>query len=162
MVSRPSNPSQTVQSTVGQSIESVFIVHYLQALDRLQSTWMDDDILNNQNAFSLQLEYLIRLIPDRQVQDDIRKEYQTTLKSINKHVDPWAAQRAGLIVVTSLIEFLTSSFDLLHVDIFGPGINAEYQDVVEIPDAPTHDVTPSTTPTPSETPTSTGEEPHAE
>jgi hypothetical protein len=160
MVSRPQNPSQTVQSTVGQSIEATFVAHYLMALDRLQSTWLDGNILDNQNAFSLQLEYLIRLIPDRQVQDDIRKEYQTTLKSINKHVDPWAQQRAGLLVVTSLIEFLTSSFDLLHVDIFGPGVNAEYRDVIEIPDAPTHDdVTSSTA---SETPTSTGEEPHAE
>jgi hypothetical protein len=113
-------------------MEAVFVSLYVDALRKLESTWMDSDKVVDEAHFNMQLEFLIRLIPKRETQERIRKERDEQLK-LFEGLD-FAEQRAGLCIVTHLIEFLTQSFDLLHTDIFGPSIASQFRTITEIPD----------------------------
>ena len=129
-------PQAPSQASSAMSMEGVFIQHYMSALQALQNTWLYSSDEIDAAHFRIQLEYLIRLIPNREIQAKIRKEQDAAIKEFNTHCIDFAEERAGLICVTHLIEFICNSFDLLHIDIFGPGVNGQYQQLLEIPDMP--------------------------
>ena len=130
---------QVAQSQTIMSMDTVFVLHYMDGLKALQSTWMDGNDIN-ELAFGMQIDYLIRLIPNRDIQKTIeteRKTIEEKLKTMTPKPDH-IVERASLIVVTHFIEFICNSFDLLHIDITGPATAKQYRDaLVEIPDMPT-------------------------
>jgi hypothetical protein len=131
----PAKPTQQQQQpATSMSMEAVFVSLYVDALRKLESTWMDSEKVVDEAHFNMQLEFLIRLIPNEEIQNTIRKE-RTEQIMIFKNED-FPEQRAGLVVVTHLIKFLTQSFDLLHTDIFGPSISSQFRAATEIPDMP--------------------------
>jgi hypothetical protein len=122
------------------SAEGIFIDHYMKALTSLQTTWLNYDGQNelDLNKFNLQMQYLIRLLPDTTTQERIRNEYEKQIdffKDKNSQ-DKTAEVKAGMVVVTELIRFITTSFDLLHYDVVGPVCDGQFisSDVLEIPD----------------------------
>lgn len=138
--------NQTLNASNGApviSAEGIFIDHYMKALSALQTTWLNYDGQEplDVNKFNLQMQYLIRLLPDKATQDKIREEYEKQIayfKDKNSQ-DKTADAKAGLIVVTELIRFITTSFDLLHYDVVGPVCDAQFipaSDVLEIPSIP--------------------------
>jgi hypothetical protein len=138
MIPQASQGTQSQASGV-MSLESVFIQHYMNAMTALQNCWLysesDDGI--DVNKFNIQLEYLIRLIPDADTQKKIRKEQDAAIKSFTENNLDHPLERAGLVVVTHLIEFICSSFDMIHIDIVGPATSKQYRDaILEIPDMP--------------------------
>jgi hypothetical protein len=119
------------------SLEGIFVAHYLQSLDRLQSTWMDSskDTIDR-NKFNLQLEYLIRLIPDTKKQDKIREGYSVELEKFKAiEGEKLPDVKAAMSCVTDIITFICQAFDLTHEDIVGPATSRQYRDkIIEIPD----------------------------
>jgi len=134
MMKSQNTTGSSSSSPVVMSMEAVFVGHYMDALSSLQQTWLGPDGLNSL-GFGVQIEYLIRLIPDRELQKKIQTERVKLQSEFSQEQLDHPNERAALYVVTHLIEFICNSFDLLHVDIIGPGVNGQYQQsVVEIPD----------------------------
>ena len=121
------------------SAEGIFIDHYMKALTALQTTWLNYDGQNelDLNKFNLQMQYLIRLLPDHNTQEKVRKEYKKQIDHFKDEnpQDKTAEVKAGLVIVTELIRFITTSFDLLHYDCVGPVCDGQFvsSDVLEIP-----------------------------
>lgn len=120
------------------SMDAVFVSHYMAALENLQRTWMETDHSTvDASKFHLQVEYLIRLIPDREIQKKITTERGEIFEKFKDDGFDHPDVRAGMVVITHLIEFICNSFDLLHLDIVGPGTARQFRDVIlEIPDLP--------------------------
>ena len=57
------------------SMEDTFVKHFMYALDRLQTCWMNDTGFNEEK-FNLQLLYLVRLLPDKEGQRTIMKQWR--------------------------------------------------------------------------------------
>jgi hypothetical protein len=150
----PPQQGTSQQSSSVMTMEGVFIAHYMGALQALQNTWLysesDDGI--DANKFSIQLEYLIRLIPSQEIQEKIRKEQDAAIAEFTENNLDHPLERAGLVCVTHLIEFICNSFDLLHTDIFGPGVNGQYQQLLEVPDMPIDITVAAKEPAPSQPP----------
>ena len=123
------------------SMDSIFVQHYMESLQSLQSTWLNSEDPADASHFELQLDYLIRLIPDFKTQDEILDRRQIEFKRMKADKGRYGEfeiqMRSGLVVVTYLIQFICNSFDLLHVDIVGPATSKQYRDaILEIPDMP--------------------------
>ena len=124
------------------SMDTVFVIHYMDALKELQNTWLNKEGMNK-DTFGLQLEYIIRLIPDEAVQAKIQAKRKELKKEYDKDQDEWADVRAGLVVVTEIINFICSAFDLMHMDIVGPATSKQYRDKdIEIPDMAIETISP--------------------
>lgn len=127
---------QVAQSQVTMTTDTIFVMHYMDGLKSLQSTWMEGNEIN-ELAFGMQIDYLIRLIPNLEIQKTIENERKTIEEKLKKMVPKpdHIIERASLIVVTHFISFLCNSFDMLHIDINGPATSKQYRDaIVEIPD----------------------------
>ena len=115
------------------SLESRFVEHFLYALDRLQSCWINDDKFHPKQ-FNLQLLYMIRLLPDRKKQNAILRNWnaaQADAKTLMPNLaDDELQSYAGMEVVTELILFICNTFELLNTDITGPATAKEYQDAI--------------------------------
>jgi hypothetical protein len=124
-------------SGASMSIEEIFTSKYFEHIDRLASVWMDNDNEKiNENKFYMQMEMLVRLIPDRSKQDSIRKEFESELKKFPED-DKHRKYKAAMSCVTEVIMFLCGNFDLIHEDIVGPATGRQYKDAaIEIPDMP--------------------------
>jgi hypothetical protein len=132
---------ENINSTSGNQVvtpEAIFVGMYTNALQNLQSTWMGTKF--NKEAFALQINYLINMIPDEQKRVTICKKIQEAEKDIK--AGKWGNQaknnieeNACLYVVSSLVDFVCSSFNLLHIDINGPATSKQYREaMLEIPD----------------------------
>ena len=128
------------QQVYGTSVETLFLLHYLQALQKLQDTFLSPNAGDRGedgnprtcnpplHLFNLQLAYILALIPDHDRQNSIKaemREYKQHLKTLGVK-DDVIDYHAGFYIVTEIIKFLNSSLDLTHTDIIG--------DVCEIPD----------------------------
>jgi hypothetical protein len=105
------------------SAEGIFIDHYFRAMEKLQSSWMGADI--DAKKFGMQIEYLIRLLPDYQTQTAIREKFDNEIKNYEPD-DDQKQYKAGLSIITELVRFVCTSFDLLHIDIVGPSTSKEF------------------------------------
>lgn len=122
------------------SMEDTYVKHYMYALDRLQSCWVNDSGFNK-DKFNLQLLYLIRLLPDKIVQKKILKGWN---ESINQSKDDMPnlteaeiQSFAGMEVVTELILFVCDAFELINTDIVGPATTKQYQrEVIQLQEMP--------------------------
>ena len=143
----------TSPSTQSVSLETSFVNMFFVALDRLQMCWMDEKGFDR-GKFSLQISYLIHLLPDKQKQKEVLRQWNkshTELEEMN-FTDAEKTAYAGMDVVTEIIIFLCQAFDLTHEDIVGPATIKQYQkESLVIPDIPTELVD---VPEPEETPSS--------
>lgn len=131
------NISQGTASGAILSMDTVFVLHYMGALENLQKTWIECEHVVDAGKFFLQVEYLVRLIPDREIQKKIENERSELFGQFKKDGLDHPDIRAGMIVITHLVEFICNSFDLLHLDITGAATIKQYRDaVLEIPDMP--------------------------
>ena len=131
------NNAPASSSGATMTIEEIFTTKYFEHIDRLSSVWMDNDNDEiNENKFYMQMEMLVRLIPDRKKQDAIRKEFESEMKKFTDD-DKHRKYKAAMSCVTEVIMFLCGNFDLMHEDIVGPATSRQYKDAaVEIPDIP--------------------------
>ena len=127
------------------TVEVGFSNLYFDAIRSLQRTWMDAGEKGfDQEAFNVQIAFLIALIPDENIREKIKQESAKLRKEIRENKDGtwdgqkhYAEQHIGFIVLPHMISFLCTTFDLVHFDINGPATSKQYRDaVLEIPDMP--------------------------
>lgn len=119
------NPTSSIDSMGGGavSIQGLFLLHHLQALQRLETLLTDKDLDEDARlaAVTRMSEYLLSLIVD----DDVRKKVSQTLKKkeeeIEKNPEYEKASNnilsARLVIVTELCRYLSASLDILHHDV---------------------------------------------
>ena len=120
-------PEQTQQvqqqPQIGTSLESLFLFHHLDALTRLENIITMPLSLEERSALiTLQVHYLLHLIPNDQKQQDILKrsiEAEEHLKTIREMEDQERHISAQFVIVTEVIKYLNSSMDIVHEDILG-------------------------------------------
>jgi hypothetical protein len=127
------------ESDSGITLETRFVEHFMFALDRLQSCWINETHTFLQKPFNLQLLYLIRILPDKEQQKKILKQWNDTIteaQELMPSLEKGEHQAyAGMEIVTELMLFVCNNFDLLNVDITGPATAKQWQKaVIEIPD----------------------------
>jgi hypothetical protein len=130
------------ESDSGITLETRFVEHFMFALDRLQSCWINDSHEFLQKPFNLQLIYLIRILPDKAQQAQIMKDWNSHINEAKELMPSLDANEhaayAGMEIVTELMLFVCNNFDLLKVDITGPATAKQWQKaVIEIPDMTT-------------------------
>lgn len=118
-----SSTGDSTPITTGTSLEGLFLLHFLQALTKLQESMAGDDSEKRWEWFSLQTEYVKRLIPDRERQAEIQQMIDVKEAEYKKNKTYTGEYTAGymarLEVVTEVIIFLTNSLDLVHDDVIG-------------------------------------------
>lgn len=121
------------------SLEQSYLKVYWRALDNLQSCWMNETGFDREK-FNQQLLFLIRLLPDRTIQQKIMEAWAKGLVDI-KGIEDLSLTKdeivayAGMEIVTETVLFIGKAFELINEDITGPSTAKEYQRmVIEIPD----------------------------
>jgi hypothetical protein len=118
------------------SLEGILVKSFFIGLDRLQSTWMGESF--DQKKFNLQLLYLIRTVPDRKTQKKILENWdraQRETKAIPGLDERETVAYVGMEVVTEIIMFVCSAFELINTDITGPATTKQMQRAsIEVPD----------------------------
>jgi hypothetical protein len=127
------------ESDSGITLETRFVEHFMFALDRLQSCWINETHTFLQKPFHLQLLYLIRILPDKKKQTDILVQWNATIEEAKELMPSLGIEEhqayAGMEIVTELMLFVCNNFDLLNVDITGPATAKQWQKaVLEVPD----------------------------
>jgi hypothetical protein len=120
------------------SMEDTFVKHFMYALDRLQTCWINDSGFNKEK-FNLQLLYLVRLLPDKPQQNKILESWgksQDEMKALIPGLSDGERQAyAGMEVVTELILFVCDAFELINTDITGPATSKQYKAaIIELPE----------------------------
>ena len=123
------------------SMEDTFVKHFMYALDRLQTCWINDTGFNK-DKFNLQLLYLVRLLPDKPQQNKILESWgksQEEMMTLMPNLSTGERQAyAGMEVVTELILFVCDAFELINTDITGPATSKQYKDaIIQLPDMTT-------------------------
>ena len=89
------------------------------------------------NSFILQIHFLIALVPDEDRRDQIRKEIAVVEDQFKKEGRTFPTEKACMVAVSRLVEYIVSAFDLVHSDILGPATARQHRDaVLEIPAMP--------------------------
>ena len=123
------------------SMESVFVEHFMRALDDLRKSWMSEDEFNSAK-FTMSRLYLIRVLPNKKRQIAIIKQWSEGKSELDNmpglHLSEKEKQAyAGMEIVTEIVLFICEAFELVNFDITGPATTKEYQNaVLEIPDMP--------------------------
>lgn len=118
--------TSTQPVAVGTSLESLFLLHYLQSLTTLQNILVNPAYPDNETrftAFNLQSIYILHLIPDAtkrneiiEAIDKIESEQIINGKFKNKKDNLYFAR---MLVVSEIVKYLQNSLDLIHSDILG-------------------------------------------
>jgi hypothetical protein len=124
MITTTSTQDQNSASLGGTSLEGLFLLHFLQALQKLQESMRDgEDPEARWEWFNLQVMYILHLIPDRDKQSEILElidkkeaEYRQNKTYSGQYT---AGYMARLEVVTGVIIYLSNSLDLVNDDIIG-------------------------------------------
>lgn len=121
----PTQQNTQSQPVVGMSLESLFLLHHLDALQRLENIIIMPELGEDARAsmLAMQSAYLLHLLPDRDKQNEILKatqEYENELRDIEKTMnDSMLKIHSTFYIVTSIIQYLNSALDLTHEDIIG-------------------------------------------
>jgi len=116
---------QASQPVVGMSLESIFLLHHLDALQRLENiiTMPDLGMESKSSMLAMQSAYCLHLLPSRDQQKEIllaTQAYENELRDIDKNLsDPMISIHCTFYIVTSIIQYLNSALDLTHEDIIG-------------------------------------------
>lgn len=104
------------------SLDGIFLLHFLQALDRLQVYLGEggEDEEQRWMRVNLQFQYCLHLLP-RDKQDEINRlvdAREQELKRSKVYSGAYTASYiARMLIVTEIVGYLTSSLDLVHEDI---------------------------------------------
>jgi hypothetical protein len=117
--------SQATQPLIGMSLQSLFLLHHLNALEKLQAiiTMSDLGESGRSIAMAMQVSYLLHLLPrDRQQEILLEvKGYEQELRKIDKNMsDLMISYNRTFRIVTSVIEYLTANLDIIREDVIGP------------------------------------------
>ena len=106
----------------GLSLDGIFLLHFLQALDRLQS-YLGEGSGEEETRWmkvNLQFQYLIHLLP-RETQVRVNKlvEAKERELKVNREIGGEYAPLyiSRMEIVTEVVTYLTNSLDLVHDDI---------------------------------------------
>jgi hypothetical protein len=121
-------PTSNISGSV-MSLEGMFLNLYLEALRQLPLSWIGLKEINT-NHFNFQMNYLLSLIPDESIRAKIEALQTAEYEKYKKKQDQFAAQRSGFIVVSSIVDWLSQNFELVHNDIAGT-VSAYEQDSAE-------------------------------
>lgn len=106
----------------GMSLDGIFLLHFLQALDRLQVYLGEggEDEEQRWMRVNLQFQYCLHLLP-RDKQDEINRlvdAREQELKRCRVYSGAYTASYiARMLIVTEIVGYLTASLDLVHEDI---------------------------------------------
>ena len=119
------NPTSSIDTMGGgaTSIQGLFLLHHLQALQRLEIILVDKDLDEEDRIAGVtrMSEYLLSLIVDNEVRSRVAKTLKEKEEEIEKHPkyekesDDLLAAR--LVIVTELCRYLSASLDILHHDV---------------------------------------------
>jgi hypothetical protein len=115
----PNSPS----SFTGMSLDGIFLIHFLNALERLQIYLGESpDEESRWAKVNPQFEYLLALLPP-DTQKKINKavvDREAELRASGEVSGDYAPQIIGRMqIVTGIVVYLTNSLDLVHEDIIG-------------------------------------------
>jgi hypothetical protein len=123
MTAQP-NAGDAPPGNIGTSLEGLFLQHFLIALTKLQESMRDGaDEEKRWEWFNLQSMYVLKLIPDRDQQEEILKLIDAKEAEYKKNRTYTGEYTAGYVarleVVTEVIMYLSNSLDLVNNDIIG-------------------------------------------
>lgn len=105
------------------SAEASFIQLYVDALVKLQDTWMQSPDGFDEKKFHAQHEFLLRLIPDLNKQEEIRKRQIELYEKFSAAGDDMPEVRASLCVVTEMVMFIGSTFEIFKSNVWGNALH---------------------------------------
>jgi hypothetical protein len=121
----PTNPTRSSGSS-GQSLQSQLLEHFLRAFERVEDTFLipdkDGDDSQRWETFTLQIEYVLHLLPDDVDQDAVRKIIDEKIEEFERRYSGarYARYIAHMSAITESLNFLNSGLDLIHDDIVAP------------------------------------------
>jgi len=119
------------------SPEAIVVKHFMEQISLLPQTWMSEGGFDTQK-FNLQIGFLIRHLPDRNMQEKAMRTWDSKLTEYNlKNLDKQEITAfAGMEVVTELMQFVYEAFDLINFDIVGPATTRMHKvdPALEVPD----------------------------
>lgn len=106
----------------GLSLDGIFLLHFLQALDRLQVYLGEggEDEEQRWMRVNLQFQYCLHLLPrDKQERiNNLVDERERELKQSKDYSGTYTPMYlARMQIVTEIVGYLTASLDLVHEDI---------------------------------------------
>jgi len=116
------NEGATPGNFTGMSLDGLFLLHFLQALDRLQQ-YLGDSGTDEEGRWmrvNLQFQYLCHLLP-RDIQAkvskmvDAKEQELKQSKEVGGEYAPLYISR--MEIITEVVMYLTASLDLVHEDI---------------------------------------------
>ena len=114
------------QGSSGQSLQSQLLEHFLRAFERVEDTFLipdkDGDDSQRWETFTLQIEYVLHLLPDDVDQDAVRKIIDEKIEEFERRYSGarYARYIAHMSAITESLNFLNSGLDLIHDDIVAP------------------------------------------
>ena len=119
------NPSTTIDTMSGgaTSIQGLFLLHHLQALQRLEIILVDKELDEDERlaAVTRISEYLLSLIVDNDVRSRVAKTLKEKEEEIRNNPEYEKESNnilsARLTIVTELCRYLSASLDILHHDV---------------------------------------------
>jgi len=107
----------------GMSLDGIFLLHFLNALERLQ-VYLGEGTGDNEEdrwmKVNLQFQYLLHLLPrDKQKRinklvDDRERELRENKEYSGTYTPMYLAR---MQIITEIVGYLTSSLDLVHEDV---------------------------------------------
>lgn len=115
--------TSTPGNFTGMSLDGIFLIHFLNALERLQIYLGESTGEDEEGRFikvNLQFQYLLHLLP-RDNQKRINKlvdDRALELKENKEYGGTYAPLYiARMQIITEIVGYLTSSLDLVHEDV---------------------------------------------
>lgn len=119
--------------SASMSMENQLMDFYLTSLKDFSNIWLNGD--GSLVKIELQFHFLMQTVPSKAIRDKIwaaRKQYEKELQASGCSN---AYESSCMLAVSTIMEFLASTFDLMHEDILGPATSKQYRDaVLVIPD----------------------------
>ena len=102
----------------------------------LPQTWMGEGGFDRQK-FNLQIGFLIRHLPNKNDQNKILDAWgkKIDILELGGFEPGEITAFSGMEVVTELMQFIYSAFELINIDVDGPATSKQFRDaMIEIPD----------------------------
>jgi|APFre7841882654_1041346.scaffolds.fasta_scaffold64847_2 hypothetical protein len=118
------------------SPEGIVVMHYMKQIDKIPETYLGEGGFNKEK-FTLHVLFLIAHLPDENSRRTAKKRWDDVATLLNKEdFNQWeVAATAGMEVISDIMQFIYSAFELIHIDVDGPATSKQFRDsMIEIPD----------------------------
>lgn len=127
------NGSVSSGPSASMSMENQLMDFYLTSLKDFSNIWLGGD--GSLIKIELQFHFLMQTIPSAAIREKVwaaQKQYEKELQASGCSN---SYESSCMLAVSTIMEFLASTFDLMHEDILGPATSKQYREaVLEIPD----------------------------